>query len=120
MSVFGVLVIHGAFSYLTLPPGRWYPDLLFRIYLDNIHVAKHGSDTATYDNEGRFRPQQFSDFFTRFGSQLTDGEYGITYRQALKGAWGQRCAMDAFGVSAGVFECEDLSTLGFSSVFILS
>ena len=56
LSVFAVFLVHVNFSYPTCP--GWVPDPFFRVYLDNIHKAKHGSDTGTYDNEGRFVPQK--------------------------------------------------------------
>lgn len=56
LSLLSMLIIHSNFSYPTVH--GWIPDPLFRIYLDNINKAKHGSDTGTYDNEGRFIPQK--------------------------------------------------------------
>ena len=56
LSVFAMFLVHVNFSYPTCP--GWVPDPFFRVYLDNIHKAKHGSDTGTYDNEGRFVPQK--------------------------------------------------------------
>lgn len=105
LSLFATMVIHGGFSWFTLPPGHWLPDPFFRIYLCNIHSAKHGSDSGTYDHEGRFRAQQFADFFSKYGKQMSDGEWGITFSQALHGAKSQRCIMDAFGTFAEFFEC---------------
>ena len=106
LSLLATAVIHGGFSWFTLPPGRWVPDPLFRVFLANVHGAKHGSDTGTYDHEGRFRAQQFADFFAKYGEQQADGSWGVTYVQALKGARGQRCVMDLFGWFAEFFECK--------------
>lgn len=56
LCAFAVVIIHANFSYPTCP--GLLPDPFFRLYVDNIHKAKHGSDTGTYDNEGRFVPQK--------------------------------------------------------------
>ncbi|RPB23237.1 Caleosin-domain-containing protein [Terfezia boudieri ATCC MYA-4762] len=66
VSHFAAFVIHLNLSFRTVP--GVLPDPLFRIWLDNIHKTKHGSDTNTYDSEGRFSPQHFEDFFQKYSS----------------------------------------------------
>lgn len=59
-----MLLIHGTFSYpLCL---SILLDTLFRLYPQNIYMCKHGSDTRTYNYEGRFVPQKFEDFFNKY------------------------------------------------------
>lgn len=105
LSILAVFVIHANFSYPTVH--GILPDPLFRVYLDNIHKDKHGSDTGAYDNEGRFIPQKFEDFFAKYGSQKD----GLTALDIWKGIKGQRVIMDPIGWGAAVFEC--CSTLHF-------
>ncbi|XP_071681285.1 peroxygenase-like isoform X2 [Lolium perenne] len=51
MSALITVLVHLVMSYPTLP--GWMPSPLFPIYVHNIHKCKHGSDSATYDKEGR-------------------------------------------------------------------
>lgn len=94
-----MVIIHGN---LSVPTCRYYiPDPLFRIFISNMHRNKHGSDSMTYDNEGRFRAQNFEDFFSKYD---TDGKGGLT-KWELFVAWrGQAMVWDIFGQIATALE----------------
>jgi len=98
LSLLAVFVIHANFSYPTLP--TFFPDPLFRIYIENIHKAKHGSDTGTYDNEGRFMPQKFEDIFSKYST----GKGSLTFWEAMNVLKGQRCIADPIGWGGAFFE----------------
>ena len=72
-SVVAVFVIHSAFSYFSLPRHQWLPDPLFRIYLQRINRCKHGSDTGTYDAEGRFVPSKVHSSVIAIGQRARRG-----------------------------------------------
>jgi len=75
----------------------------FRININRIHHDKHGSDSMSYDNQGRFRPHAFEEFFDNYDRGNKDGlNMGDIYY-----AWlGQRLVFDFFGWSAMFLECE--------------
>ncbi|KAH6607549.1 hypothetical protein Trco_003862 [Trichoderma cornu-damae] len=98
LCLLSVLIIHVSFSYPTVS-GR-LPDPFFRIYLENIHRDKHGSDSGTYDNEGRFVPQKFEDMFSKYAS---DKDY-LTVRDMWDMLRGQRLLADPFGWGGAMFE----------------
>ena len=101
LSLCAAMLIHGSLSYLTLP--TIIPDPFCRIYLERIHRNAHGSGSMTFDNEGRFRPQMFEDFFAKYDR---DRKGGLT-KSELWEAWkGQRLAYDFFGWSAAFLECK--------------
>ncbi|KAI0789171.1 Caleosin related protein-domain-containing protein [Abortiporus biennis] len=102
LSLFATLFVHFGLSYSTQT--SWIPDPFFRINTANIHRAKHGSDTGTYDSEGRYIPQKFQDFFSKYGEKHANGEWGITCWQTVKGVFGHRALFDVFGISANLFE----------------
>lgn len=100
LCLFSVFAIHFNFSYPTVP--GHLPDPLFRIYLKNIHKDKHGSDSGTYDSEGRFVPQKFEDMFSKYAD---DRDY-VTLKDVWNLLKGQRVLFDPFGWVAVILECK--------------
>lgn len=95
-----MLVIHLGLSCATQP--AILPDPLFRIWVNRLHKAKHGSDGGTYDAEGWFRPQSFEDVFAKYDGEKKGGLSG-------RGVWamwnGQRCTAGFYGWAATGLEC---------------
>ncbi|KAM0418944.1 hypothetical protein ACHAPT_012102 [Fusarium lateritium] len=100
LSLLSVFIIHANFSYPTL--SSYVPDPWFRIYIDNIHKDKHGSDTGIYDTEGRFIPQKFEDIFSKYA----EGRDYLTLWDVSKLMKGQRLVADPIGWGGAFFECE--------------
>ncbi|KAK3290200.1 Caleosin related protein-domain-containing protein [Chaetomium fimeti] len=100
-SLLAVVIINVNFSYPTRLAVSWWPDLWFRVYVGSIHKAKHGSDSGTYDKEGRFVPQMFEDVFAKWdvhgAGSLSAGELWHMIK-------GHRLAADPFGWGAAIFE----------------
>lgn len=99
LSFFAAAIINLGLSYPTC--SNIFPDPLFRIYISRIHKAKHGSDSGSYDNEGRFRPQQFEDIFSKYDRGNKGG-------LSLGDVWfmlrGYRVIFDVFGWTAMILE----------------
>jgi len=94
------LIINLNLSYPTLP--GFLPDPFFRIYVDKLYKDKHGSDSMTYDNEGRFKPQNFEDIFAKYDK---GNKGGLDIWDLLSFWKGQRMVFDFFGWSASFLEC---------------
>nr|BAQ55595.1 caleosin [Chlorella vulgaris] len=99
LSAIAVPVIHGTFSWWTGP--SWIPDPAMRIYMKNIHRGKHGSDSETYDTEGRFVPQKFEEIFSKYDH---GGKGGLTLSEVNEMIRGNRNIMDPVGWVAGWLE----------------
>ena len=101
LALFATFIIHAALSY---PSGSGVlPDPFFRIYVANVHRNKHGSDSMTFDAEGRFRPQHFEDFFAKYAS---NNKKGLTKWDIATALRGQAFAWDLFGCSTAFLECK--------------
>jgi len=72
----GGLLINVFFSYPTQLAHSYSPDPFFRIHVDSIHKAKHGSDTGIYDSDGHLRLPLFEEMFEKLDSSGT-GSLGV-------------------------------------------
>ncbi|KAK4938798.1 hypothetical protein LTR10_020805 [Elasticomyces elasticus] len=99
LSLLATFIINFNLSYPTVP--GWLPDPFFRIYVDRVYKCKHGSDSMTYDNEGRFRPQNFEDIFAKYDR---DNKGGLTISDVKDFVRGQSMVLDLFGINATILE----------------
>lgn len=67
-----------------------------------MHRARHGSDTGTYDAEGRFIPSKFEEIFTKYA----DGRDYLTVGDLVNVLKGQRNINDPIGMCGFIFECK--------------
>uniref|UniRef100_J3LGU1 EF-hand domain-containing protein n=1 Tax=Oryza brachyantha TaxID=4533 RepID=J3LGU1_ORYBR len=70
LSSLSAAFINGALSSKTRPGDATSPRL--SIYIENIHKGIHGSDSGTYDSEGRFVPEKFEEIFTKHAKTVPD------------------------------------------------
>ncbi|WP_437722785.1 caleosin family protein [Sorangium sp. So ce861] len=97
LSAWFALVINGA---LGLPTSRSFVPTL-SITLENIHRAKHASDTGVYDKDGRFDPQKFDELFARWDK---DRDGALNARELVARTLGDRDLFDVFGFLASAGE----------------
>ncbi|KAI9826005.1 MAG: hypothetical protein M1819_007460 [Sarea resinae] len=99
LSLYGTFLINGFISYPTAP--GILPDPFFRIFVSRAYKGKHGSDSMSYDNEGRFVPQNFENIFAKYDR---DNKGGLNWLDLIRAFNGQRLVFDFFGWSAVFFE----------------
>ncbi|CZS96198.1 related to calcium-binding protein caleosin [Rhynchosporium graminicola] len=95
------LLIPVFFSYPTRLGHSYIPDPLFRIYLKDIHKAKHGSDTGIYDLSGNLRGEQFEGMFREFD---TEEKGGVSARELWRMVGRNRVAADVAGWTFAAME----------------
>lgn len=100
LCIIATLVIHSGFSYPTNP--SWIPDPFFRLWIKNMHKAMHGSDSDSYDSEGRFVRQKFEDMWAKYSSSPEADT--LSTSDIINVHKGNRNAMDPFGWFAAAFE----------------
>ncbi|KAK0354698.1 hypothetical protein LTR91_012284 [Friedmanniomyces endolithicus] len=100
LSALATCIIHAGLSYPSVP-GSWLPDPFMRIWVRQVHKCKHGSDSGSYETEGRFSPHNFEGLFAKFDE---GGMGGLDLGDVARALKGQRCAFDLFGWSAAALE----------------
>nr|GEX72338.1 probable peroxygenase 4 [Tanacetum cinerariifolium] len=65
--------------------GKKFPNLLFPIEIKNINMAKHGSDSGSYDINGRFVPSKFEEIFLNYARTNSDALTSCEVDEYLKG-----------------------------------
>ncbi|KAL6867404.1 hypothetical protein ACP4OV_015428 [Aristida adscensionis] len=82
-------------------PG-WLPSPLLSIYIKNIHKGKHGSDSETYDTEGRFDPSKFDAIFSKYSRTQPNA---LTKEELMSMLKGNRNMYDFIGLLLLVSGC---------------
>jgi peroxygenase len=106
LAALAVPIIHLTFA-------AWTCDSMWQLLRDlprgaPLHVARmdrclHGSDSRTYDTEGRFRPEAFESIFSKFGVG-SGSQSGITWSGVLRMLGRNRSIMDPVGSFAAFLE----------------
>ncbi|KAE9396333.1 hypothetical protein BT96DRAFT_941757 [Gymnopus androsaceus JB14] len=100
MALFASIIIC-TMSYPSLPDSRWLPDPFFRIYIDGLHKAKHGSDSGSFRMDGAFDEERFDAFWN---SHTDDPHKEIMPAQLYHAVAERRLAFDFYGTFAAIFE----------------
>ncbi|CAJ0628012.1 16080_t:CDS:2 [Entrophospora sp. SA101] len=100
--IFSAVSLHLSIAYMTQK--SWIPFLgnpFFKIYTDRIYKCKHGSDSESYDTEGRFVPQKFEELFSKYDK---NNKGGLNSRDILNLIYGNGNVWDPVGWAFAAFE----------------
>ncbi|KAL5702400.1 plant seed peroxygenase [Ranunculus cassubicifolius] len=92
VAFFSCILVTTLFSYPSMP--GYIPSLFFPIHVKNIHQTLHGSDSGTYDSEGRFVPVNFENMFSKYAHTVKDK---FTLRELWQLSEGNRSIYDFVG-----------------------
>ncbi|KAF9449328.1 Caleosin-domain-containing protein [Macrolepiota fuliginosa MF-IS2] len=98
-TVFGMMSIHLAFSWITW--GTIIPDPFFRLKVNRMHKAKHGSDTEIYTTTGVFDDNRFNYMFDMY---TQEPHMHMTLGEMFTMLQGDRNPYDPFGWVCAFFE----------------
>ncbi|KAJ3156823.1 hypothetical protein HDU86_003589 [Geranomyces michiganensis] len=79
----------------------WIPNPLLPVEIANIHRAKHGSDTESYDTSGRFVREKFEQTFAAYST--AENKDGLTFGDIRRMWAGNRNVGDVIGWSFQFF-----------------
>ncbi|KAE9390754.1 Caleosin-domain-containing protein [Gymnopus androsaceus JB14] len=86
-------------SYPSWP--SWIPDPFFRIDLDRLRRAKHGSDSGAFKRNGQFNDEAFTEFWIR---NTVFPHEEITPGQLYNAVASRRLSYDLYGWFGAMFE----------------
>ncbi|KAF4584634.1 hypothetical protein EYR40_004623 [Pleurotus pulmonarius] len=97
MATLAAIIIHSGLSWATMR----FPDPLFRLSVDNMKKAMHGSDSTTYTAQGDFDETRFNRTFELY---TQPPHTSMSLGDIITMLNGQRNAYDFFGSFAALFE----------------
>nr|A8B479.1 RecName: Full=Peroxygenase; AltName: Full=Caleosin [Lilium longiflorum]ABK40508.1 pollen caleosin [Lilium longiflorum] len=106
-SILGGFLINLGLSYRSQP--SWIPSPVLSIHIKNIHRCKHGSDTESYDTEGRFEPSKFDAIFSKYALTQPDA---LTSEEISTMLQVNRNLLDFIGWVASIAEWRLLYQIG--------
>ncbi|KAN0061757.1 hypothetical protein ACQY0O_005749 [Thecaphora frezii] len=114
LSLLAAILVHGLFSYPTLPTKGdrltdWIPDPFFRIWVANIQRCKHGSDSESFDHKGRLQQEKFDAMLEQYSSKRERDALSLSDLAVMM--WYQANLMDLAGISGFFFEWTSIYTL---------